>query len=139
MKNHNRLVRLLLAAAIIAPCWSIRTPTAHAARKAAAEFQCAGIGRGQHKKGMTQAECRKMGGTVERGDTEKDPAPQRATSAPERSRRSRTSQTDEPAQSREQLPAGANFSCRGIGTGHHYKGMTQADCKRMGGTVEPAR
>jgi hypothetical protein len=132
MRHQNRGIRYLLLAAILSPAF-IYAPSADAARKSAASsasFQCMGIGRGHHSKNMTEAECLKQGGSVERDSGEKT-VPVRAA-APHRS-------APAAAPRRSGLIPEEKFSCRGIGTGHHTKGMTESDCVRMGGTVEKPR
>jgi hypothetical protein len=132
----KRIAHLLLAAAVLAPGAAL-PPLASAARKAKTDFSCVGVGRGGHSRGMTESECRRKGGTVERdGQEVPTPARQRATGG----RRGGGAYTT-PSSTRDEAPAyeGDKFSCRGIGSGHHYKGMTPADCERMGGTVEAPR
>ena len=132
MLTQRSCLRMLLVAAVLSPAWTFDAPTASAARKsshASVDFQCLGVGRGGHKKNMTEAECRKAGGTVER-----DSAP---ASMPAPVSRKHSSGGEEPR--RVSAPQGESFSCRGIGSGHHYRGMTKEDCVRKGGTVEDAK
>jgi hypothetical protein len=135
MTKPKNWMRFMLLAALLCPAGTLNVSSAYAAKKSAttvekagADFQCLGIGRGHHAKNMTEAQCAKAGGTVSKGGVEQAPAAKEIRQAPAaRMGRSGASSTDE------------KFSCRGIGTGHHTKGMTKADCIKMGGSVEPAR
>ena len=146
---NRHLSRLALAALLLGGA-AASPIEASAAR---AKFRCVGVGRGGHAKGMTQAECRRAGGTVEKlEEEEREPARERRERAEPRETRESGAQPGffDRLMNRDDRDAGerrdrrgdagaprgpSDFSCRGIGTGRHYAGMTKAECERMGGTV----
>ena len=139
MLTQRSCIRMLLVAAVLSPGWTFNAPSADAAKRgaaASADFQCAGIGRGGHKKGLTEAQCRKQGGTVERGGA---PANMPSSMPTWPAARRRAAPVDESRGRSARPENGDRFSCKGIGSGHHYAGMTKSECVKMGGTVEDAK